>query len=95
MVVVFKVMLLLLLNMCDVNCNEKVFDFLFDFLMVDVFLCMICIGDLMIWSFCMVVVFYKSFFMFYSYMRFGKIEDFEGLVEVFGVGNVIVFFELK
>lgn len=91
----FKALLPLMLDMHDVNKNEKAYDLPSRLPSNDANPRTIRTGDLMIWSSRTVVVFYKSFSTSYSYTKLGRIDDPAGLAEALGAGNVTVTFELK
>jgi len=85
----------LTITMTDLNNNEKYFDFTDGLPANASNPGTIKNGDLILYGSNTLVLFYKSFSTSYSYTRFGKINDPEGLVEEFGSGKVKVTFEIK
>lgn len=52
-------------------------------------------GDLMLYGFNCVVLFYETFSSSYSYTRFGQLDNPSGLASALGQGNVTVTFEIN
>ena len=91
----FVQLLPLVLDMEELNGNEKKFDLSEDLPTDAANPKTIDSGDLMIWQKDTLVLFYKSFPTSYSYAKLGKIDDPSGLEAAVGKGNIKVTFELK
>jgi len=90
----FKAILPLTIDMRDLNGNEKFFDLSNNLPTNASNPRTINAGDIMLWSYNTLVLFYKTFNTSYSYTRIGKIENPNGLSQALGSGNMTVTFEL-
>lgn len=81
------------IEMTELNGNEKYFKFAEKFPSADKKIGEIHAGDLMLYDSSYLVIFYKNFSTSYKYTRLGRIENFEGLSEIFGDGNIFVKIE--
>lgn len=89
----FKAMLPLIINMDELNGNEKFF-YLATTLPTNASSGgSIQAGDLMLYGNNCLVLFYEGFNTFYSYTRLGSIDNSSGLVAALGAGSVTVKFE--
>jgi len=91
----FKVMLPLIVNMTELNGNEKFFDLPASLPTNASNLRTINSGDMMLWGTNTLVLFYETFSTPYNYTRLGKIDNPSSLAKALGSGNVTVIFELK
>jgi hypothetical protein len=91
----FKSMLPMTVNMVELNGNEKYVDLSGNLPTNASKPDTIHAGDLMIYGFNTLVVFYKTFSTTYSYTSIGKINDPSKLAAAMGSGNVTVTFELE
>ena len=94
-VTAFKSMLPLTVNMVELNGNEKYVDLPRSLPTNASNPGTIQNGDLMLYGYSTLVLFYKSFSTSYSYTRLGRIDDVTGLVAALGSGNVNVSFEFE
>ena len=85
----------LVLNMEELNGNEKFYFFPEKFPTDSERVGEVKTGDLMLFGSDCLVLFYKSFSTSYSYTRLGYIEDGTGLVDALGNGSVEVIFNLN
>jgi len=91
----FKALLPLIVNMVDLNGNEKYVDLSRNLTTNASNPGTIQAGDLMLYGSSTLVLFYKSFSTSYSYTRLGRIDDVTGLAAAVGSGNVTATFELQ
>ncbi|HEU4790828.1 MAG TPA: cyclophilin-like fold protein [Flavobacterium sp.] len=91
----FKQMLPLIINMIELNSNEKYYDLAGGLPTNSVNSGAIKNGDLMLYGSKTLVLFYKTFSTSYSYTKLGRIDDVTGLASALGSGNVTVTFELE
>ena len=89
----FKAMLPLVLDMTELNGNEKYFYLDGRLTAESERVGSIKRGDIMLYGANCVVLFYESFSTPYSYTRIGYIENSEGLEKAVGTGNVTVEFK--
>jgi hypothetical protein len=82
----------LVLNMSELNGNEKYFNLPGNLPTDSRRVGSISTGDLMLYGSNCLVLFYKSFLSGYSYTRLGYIEDTSGLADALGGGSVQVTF---
>lgn len=85
----------LILDMNELNGNEKYFHFSTNLPTLSFNPKMIYSGDLMLWGNNSLVLFYQTFSTSYAYTQMGYIEDTSHLEEALGKGNVLVKFELE
>lgn len=91
----FKALLPMTVNMAEMNGNEKYY-YLPDNLPTSSFNPgRIQTGDLMLYGFSCVVLFYETFSTSYSYTRLGRVDNPSGLASALGSGSVTVSFELQ
>ncbi len=91
----FAAMLPLMLDMSEMNGNEK-YHYLSEELPTDSYRPgTIQAGDLMLYGSSCIVLFYETFSSGYSYTRLGQIDNPEGLAAALGSGNVSVRFEVR
>jgi len=90
----FKSMLPTTIDMIELNGNEKYFNLPTNLPTNSSKPRTIQPGDLMIYGYYTLVLFYKSFSTSYHYTRLGKIDNSTKLSAAVGVGNVMVSFEL-
>ena len=91
----FKGMLPMTVTMSELNGNEKYFDLPVNLPTNASNPGSIQSGDLMIFGFNTLVLFYKAFSTSYSYTRLGRINDTTGLAAAVGSGSVTVTYELE
>jgi hypothetical protein len=89
----FSLMLPLIIQMTELNGNEKYFDLPQNLPSNSSNPKSINKGDLMLYGSRTIVLFYKGFSTSYSYTRLGKVDDPTGLASALGAGNVKVSFE--
>ncbi len=92
---VFKQMLPLIINMKELNGNEKYGDLPKSLTANSSNPGTIHNGDLMLYGSNTLVVFYKTFSTSYNYTKLGVIDDAADLASALGGGNVSVTFELQ
>lgn len=85
----------MLLNMSDLNNNEKYNYIDFSLMENSENTGRINKGDIMLYENNCIVLFYKSFDTLYSYTRLGYIENTEGLEDELGTGNAKITFNMK
>lgn len=90
----FKAILPITVTMTELNGNEKYFDLAADLPTNASSPGTIHAGDLMLWRYNTVVLFYKTFSTSYNYTKIGRIDDPSGLSVAVGSGSVTVTFEL-
>lgn len=88
-----KAMLPLTIAMTELNGNEKYFRFSSNLPADASNPGTINSGDLMLWGFNTLVLFYETFSTSYSYTNVGRIDDATGLAAALGAGNVTVKIE--
>jgi hypothetical protein len=91
----FKSLLTMMVNMVELNNNEKYVDLPRSLPTNASNPETIQNGDLMLYGSSTLVLFYKTFSTSYSYTKLGRIDDVTGLVAALGTGNVSVTFELQ
>ena len=91
----FQSMLPMTVNMVELNRNEKYVDLSRGLPANASNPGTIQTGDLMLYGFNTLVLFYKTFSTSYSYTRLGRIDDITGLAGAVGSGNITVTFELE
>ena len=91
----FKTRLPLVINMTELNGNEKYFDFPDNLPANASNPGTIQAGDLMLYGSNTLVLFYKSFLTSYNYTRLARIDNPSGLAAAVGSGNATVKFELE
>jgi hypothetical protein len=91
----FKALLPMMVDMSELNGNEKYFRLSDNLPTNPLTPRMIHSGDLMIYGPKTVVLFYKTFQTSYDYTRLGRIADPSGLAAAVGSGSVTVTFELE
>ena len=94
-VTAFKSLLPMIVNMTELNGNEKYVDLPRSLPANESNQGTIQAGDLMLYGSSTLVLFYKTFSTSYGYTRLGRIDDVTGLVAALGTGNVSVTFELQ
>jgi hypothetical protein len=94
-VAALKAMLPLMLEMTELNGNEKYFRLATELPVDAAKPGTIQAGDLMLWESNTLVLFYKTFRTSYSYTKLGRIDDASGLATAVGSGSVKVRFELE
>jgi hypothetical protein len=92
---VFKSLLPLKVMMIELNSNEKHVDLPRNLIMNEANPGTIQNGDIMLYGFATLVLFYKTFSTSYSYTKLGRIDDVTKLVAALGSGNVTVSFEVE
>lgn len=85
----------LILDMKELNGNEKFFNFSENLPSDSVRVGNIQAGDLMLYGSDCLVLFYESFSTSYRYTRLGRVEELTGLAEALGRGSVSVTFEIE
>ena len=90
-----KNLLPMTIKMDELNENEKKFDLSVNLLTNASNPRTIQAGDLMIWGFNTLVLFYRTFPTSYSYTRLGRINDTKGLAAAVGSADVTVTYELE
>lgn len=89
----FKARLPLIIDMTELNGNEKYFD-LPSLLPTNASVGgNIKVGDLTLYGSNTLVLFYKNFSTFYSYTKLGYVDNPAGLAVALGSGNIVVKFE--
>jgi hypothetical protein len=88
-------MLPMVIEMTDLNSNEKYFHLSTDLPTKVTKPGTIKAGDIMLFGSNSLVLFYESFTTSYSYTKIGHIDDVTGLKEAVGRGNVEVKFQLE
>jgi hypothetical protein len=91
----FKSMLPLIVNMTELNGNEKYVDLSGSLPANASNPGTIQTGDLMLYGSNTLVLFYKTFSTSYSYTRLGRTDNPSGLAAALGSGNITVTFELE
>ena len=91
----FRAMLPLIINMTELNGNEKYFRLSKNLPTNESNPGTIQSGDLMLYGSNTFVLFYESFSTSYSYTKLGKINNASGLAAALGTGNVSVSISLK
>jgi hypothetical protein len=91
----FKEKLPLIINMSELNGNEKYFDLPNNLPSNASNPGTIQAGDVMLYGSNTLVLFYKTFSTSYNYSRIGRIDNPSGLADALGSGNKIVKFELE
>ena len=91
----FKARLPLILNMKELNGNEKYFDFQTALPAKASNPGTIQTGDLLLYGSNTLVLFYKTFSTSYSYTSIARIDNPSGLATALGSGNMTVKFELE
>lgn len=90
-----KAMLPLIINMSELNGNEKFYYFSSTLPTNATSGGNIQTGDLMLYGNNCLVLFYENLNTSYNYTKVGKVDDTTGLVSALGNGNIIVKFELE
>lgn len=91
----FKSLLPLMLNMVELNGNEKYVDLPRSLSTNASNPRTIQSGDLMLYGSSTLVLFYKTFSTSYSYTKLGRVDDPSGIASALGSGNITVTFELE
>ena len=91
----FKALLPMIINMTELNGNEKYFNLSNSLPANASNPSTIQTGDLMLYGSNTLVLFYKKFSTSYSYTKLGRVDDSAGLAAALGSGNVTVTFELQ
>ena len=91
----FKEKLPLIINMSELNGNEKYFDLPNNLPSNASNPGTIQAGDVMLYGSNTLVLFYKTFSTPYNYSRIGRIDNPSGLADALGSGNKTVKFELE
>ena len=91
----FKALLPMIINMTELNGNEKYFNLSNSLPTNASNPSTIQTGDLMLYGSNTLVLFYKKFSTSYSYTKLGRVDDSAGLAAALGSGNVTVTFELQ
>jgi hypothetical protein len=94
-VAALKAMFPLIVEMTELNGNEKYFHITTNLPVDAGKRGTIQAGDLMLWQSNSLVLFYKTFRTSYSYTNLGRIDDPSGLAAAVGSGNIKVRFELE
>lgn len=83
----------MILEMEELNGNEKYYQFAESFPAADEDIGQIHAGDIMLFAGHYVVIFYKDFPSQYRYTRLGHIDNPQGLAEALGPGKAVVSFQ--
>ena len=94
-VTAFTSLLPMMVNMIELNGNEKYVDLPRSLPTNASNPKSIQNGDLMLYGSSTLVLFYKTFATSYSYTRLGRINDITGLDAALGAGDVMATFELQ
>ncbi len=91
----FTAMLPMIINMNELNGNEKYFRLSENLPTHASTPGTINTGDLMLWGSNTLVIFYETFSTSYNYTKLGKIDNPTGLASALGSGNVVVTIEIN
>ncbi len=91
----FKELLPMILNMTELNNNEKYYDLPKSLPTNSSNPETIKNGDLMLYGSRTLVLFYETFSTSYNYTRLGSVNDVAGFATALGTGNVSVTFDLE
>jgi hypothetical protein len=91
----FKAILPITIKMNELNGNEKYVDLSRDLPTNASNPGTIQAGDLMLYGFSTLVLFYKTFSTTYNYTKIGRVDNVTALAAAVGSGNVTVTFELE